>query len=430
MKKILSFILNILARGVRWRYRPKIIGITGSIGKTTTKEAVFAVLSSRFRVRRSLKNYNNELGVPISIIGCDSPGKSLMGWFKVFGIALRLIARKDPDYPEMLILEMGVDRPGDMKYLTDLARPEVGIVTAITSSHLQYFGSIAKIKKEKLTLIENLPTSGLAVLNYDSELARQGVALSRCPVTTYGRAEGADIAIQEIHFNFLQDFSSASKNLGLNFKLNHKGSIVPVSLFGAMSYPVAYACAAAAAVGLYYGLNLVEIALALRVFKLPPGRMNPLPGLNGSSLIDDTYNASPESILSALEILAQISVKAPARKIALLGDMLELGEYHDEGHTQVGEAVVASGATLFLAVGEGMKIAASAARAVGQENIEIKEFQTGLEAADYLKSLLKPGDVVLVKASQGMRLEKAVKMLMAKPEEAGELLVRQGSDWK
>lgn len=430
MKKIIAFILNILARRIRAAYQPHVIGVTGSIGKTTTKEAVYAVLSAHFRVRRSLKNYNNELGVPLSIIGCDSPGRSLSGWLKVISQALRLLARRDPDYPEMLILEMGVDRPGDMHYLTAMAKPEVGIVTEITSSHLQYFGTLAKIKKEKLALIESLPQQGLAILNHDNEAVRQGESLSFCPVLTYGRNPEADIVIQEINFNFLQDFASDSKSLGLNFKLNYQGAIVPVSLFRAMSYPVMYACAAATAVGLHYGLNLVEIALALRSFKLPAGRMNPIAGYSGSSLIDDTYNASPESTLSALEILGQIRTKEQAHKIAILGDMLELGDYETEGHQEVGRALVEAGVTEFLAVGRSMKLAAAAAKEAGLEAGMVKEFPDSLAAARYIKPHLKAGDVVLIKGSQGMRMEKAVKALMAEPSKAKELLVRQGSDWQ
>jgi UDP-N-acetylmuramoyl-tripeptide--D-alanyl-D-alanine ligase len=340
------------------------------------------------------------------------------------------LLKRDPEYPEMLILEMGVDRPGDMNYLTRIAKPEVGIVTAITSSHLQYFGTIAKIKKEKLALIESLPAQGLAVLNHDNEFTRQGESLSHCPVMTYGRSDEADIVISEINFNFLQDFASDSKSLGLNFKLVHKGATVPVSLFGAMSYPVMSACAAAAAVGLYYGMNLVDIALALRSFKLPAGRMSPIAGRNGSSLIDDTYNASPESTLSALEIMARINNREGIRKIAILGDMLELGSYEKEGHESVGQSVAASGIDEFLAVGKSMELAVQAAIESGLEKEKIKQFADSSAAADYMKDDLRPGDIVLIKGSQGMRMEKAVKALMAHPEEACDHLVRQGNDWK
>ena len=148
MKKILQLQLKILSRWIINKYKPKVIGITGSVGKTSTKEAIAHILQSKFKVRMTYKNYNNEIGLPLTIIGVKSPGSSLWGWIKVFCSALSLILFKK-NYPEVLVLEMGVDRPGDMAYLLSIVSVDVAVVTGISHSHLEYFGSVVNIKKEK-----------------------------------------------------------------------------------------------------------------------------------------------------------------------------------------------------------------------------------------------------------------------------------------
>ena len=142
MRKILQLQLKILAGLILKKYQPQVVGITGSVGKTTTKEAVSAVLSEKFAVRAPQKNYNNEIGVPLTIIGVDSPGSSLFGWFLVFLRAWRLLVVKDKNYPKIIILELGVDHPGDMRYLTRLAKPQVGVVTTVSHSHLEFLGRL------------------------------------------------------------------------------------------------------------------------------------------------------------------------------------------------------------------------------------------------------------------------------------------------
>lgn len=145
-KKIILFKLKYLAKKILAKYKPRIVGITGSVGKTSAKEAIFAVLSAKFRVRQSLKNYNNEFGLPLSIIGTESPGKNLFGWLKIFWQAYKLILVTDKKFPEILILEMGVDKPGDMDYLNSIAATDIGVVTGIGEAHLENFGSVEKIK--------------------------------------------------------------------------------------------------------------------------------------------------------------------------------------------------------------------------------------------------------------------------------------------
>ena len=247
MKKLIQLKLKIIAKMILTKYRPEVIGITGSVGKTSAKEAIYTVLNKKYRVRRNIKNYNNEIGVPLTIIGQDSPGKSIYGWLRVFIIAAKLLIIKDKEYPEVLVIEMGVDRPGDMKYLQSIVRPKIGVVTMIGPVHLEFFGSIVRIQKEKGELIEKLPLSGWAILNYDNEKTRVLAKRSRAKTLTYGFDEQARIRAQEVIFSF-EDHSASSLQFGgqagkadgelrgISFKLAYNGSFVPVLLPQVIGY--------------------------------------------------------------------------------------------------------------------------------------------------------------------------------------------------
>jgi UDP-N-acetylmuramoyl-tripeptide--D-alanyl-D-alanine ligase len=427
MRKILQFKLKLLAKLIVRKYQPHIIGITGSIGKTSSKEAIMTVLDGGFKVRASFKNYNNELGVPLTIIGHESPGRSLGGWLSIFIKAWRLIFITDKNYPEILVLEMGVDRPGDMAYLCSIITPEVGIETAVSYSHLEYFGSINNIKKEKQVLIENVDNKGLAVLNYDNELTREMSEVSRAKVITYGLKDGADLMAQDISYNFSKGDYDLS---GLHFKMSYDGSIVPVFMKNVLSEPAIYAALTGAAVGLHFGMNLVEVANVLNNFNLPVGRMNLLAGLNHTFIIDDTYNSSPEASISALNVLGNIRISDDGKKYAVLGDMMEIGDYTEAGHKLVGERIAELKLDYLVAVGERSQFIATGAKEAGLLESRIFHFSTTKEAGDFLLSKINIGDVILVKGSQFMRMEKIVKILIAEPEKAKELLVRQGSEWE
>lgn len=427
MKKILILKLKWFARLIILKYKPQIIGITGSVGKTSAKEAIYYVLKDKFQVRMSPKNYNSEIGLPLSIIGGMAGGRDPIAWFLVFFRAIRLLIFRDKDYPHILVLEMGVDRVGDMAHLTSIAPPLVGIVTGVSHAHLEFFGNIQNTKKEKQVLIERVDTQGLAILNYDNENSRDMASASRARVLTYGFLEGADLRAQDMVFNFTRGTYELA---GVNFKLNDRGSIVPVFLKNVMTDSALYAVLAAAAVGRHFGLNLVEIAKSLSDYSLPPGRMNILPGIKHTFVVDDTYNSSPESAIMALDILSRIKVESPAAKYAVLGDMLELGSYTEEGHQAVGQKAAASQLDCLIAVGERARAIVRGASAAGLDDGHLFYFDKTDEAGRFLQNRLKAGDIILVKGSQGMRMEKIVKEIMAEPERADQLLVRQGEEWE
>ncbi len=426
MRKILQLKLKILAGLILKKYQPQVVGITGSVGKTTAKEAVAAVLSAKLSVRAPKKNYNNEIGVPLTIIGADSPGSSLIGWIGVFFRAWLLLLKRDRHYPEVIVLELGIDRPGDMRYLTKLAKPQVGIVTTISHSHLEFFGSLEKIKKEKQGLIEALPSKGLAVLNADANLVKEMSAASRAKVITYGFSPEADLRAVDLRFNYEkgQGFTP-----GLSFKLEYLGSSVPVFLRAAISEKAVLSALSAAAAATYFGFNLVETASSLEQFNLPPGRLRVLRGLKQSVIIDDTYNASPDSTLAALEVMKKATLSGQGKKIALLGEMLELGPYTEEGHRLVGQKAVEAGVSQLILVGERTYHIAAGAKEAGFNEDEIFHFGQASEAGNFAVQRISQDDLILVKGSQGSRMEKAVLEIMAEPQRAAELLVRQGPEW-
>jgi len=428
LKTILTYILRMLSKKILKKYKPDVVGITGSVGKTSAKEAVAAVLGGKFTVRKSVKNYNNEIGLPLSVIGVEeSAGKSLGGWIRIIFVGIRLLCRRARNYPEILVLEMGADKPGDIQYLTEIAPCKVGVLTFISHAHTEFFKTIKKIAQEKRVIISHLRQDGFAVLNYDSELVMQNAGATKAEIITYGFKEGADLRAEEI--NIIKDENTGWPT-GLNFKVVYKGSIVPVYLPGAIAKPMISAALAGLAVGYVFGINLVEGAQALAKLRPLAGHMRLVSGIKGTLIVDDTYNSSPEAVKSALESLAQIAVAKNAERYAALGDMLELGPETENAHREVGFKVAELGIDFLITVGEAAKFIAQAAREAGLAEHKIASFADSASAGLFLQEKLESGDVVLVKGSQSIRMENMVKEVMAEPLRDSELLVRQGKEWQ
>lgn len=423
MRKILQFILKILAKLVLWKYKPVIIAVTGSVGKTSTKEAIYAVLKNHFgenQVRRNHRNYNNEIGVPLTIFGLETGGKSITSWLvKFIKIFLMLIFRER--YPRILIVEMGADKPNDISYLTGFVKPKAGVVTAIGDIpvHVEFFKSPRELILEKKKLIDCLTSQGVAILDYDDPIVREMAKSTNAKILTYGFEEGAEMRAT----NFESKITDSEKEgiFGFTtFKLNYKGSAVPVKLSNVLGIHQVYPALAAAVVGIIFNLNLVELSEGLRKYKSLPGRMKLIKGIKNSLIIDDSYNAAPLSTLGALECLQQFEQK---RRIAVLGDMLEIGRYAPEAHQRVGQKVAES-ADLLFTVGERSKFIAQGAREKGMQKNKISEFYTSEEAGKPLQKIIKEGDIILVKGSRSMKMEEIVKEVMAEPRKAKELLVQ------
>lgn len=434
MKKIVESLLKKIAAAVVKKYQPKVIGITGSVGKTSTKEAIYAVLKFKYksRVVQSVKNYNNELGVPLTILRSESGGKSIAAWMGIIGKGIGLLLKHDPAYPEIFVLEMGADHVGDIKYLLEIAPCKVGVLTAIGQSHLEFFGSIENIAAEKSQIITKLPADGLAVINRDDELVYTYKNKTKAKVVSYGFKADADLRASDLVVSETADtdVERVERIKGISFKLSSSGSAVPFHIPGVLGYQHVYAALAAAAVGVYFGMNMIEIVQAMDAYEPAPGRMNLISGIKKSLIVDDSYNSAPASAKAALDAMGRIDLPKPAEKWAALGDMLELGSYTEQGHQEVGQKAFETGMDYVVAVGERARDIARAARAAGMAESKVYEFPTSDEAAKFMQGRIEKGDLILVKGSQGARMEKIVKELMADPLSAPILLTRQGPEWQ
>ncbi len=425
MRTIISRILRLLARGIVARYRPRIIGVTGSVGKTTTKEVIAAVLRSRFRVGANPKNLNNEIGLPLAVLGAQDSGyRNPIAWGAIIISALIQLTVRNRHYPEILVLEYGVDHQGDMDYLLSVAKPEVAVVTAVAPAHLEFLSTIEAVAREKGKLVAALPLSGTAVLNADDKLVLAMAPRTKARVVSYGLNQ-ADVRADNI------GVSMGDKGMvqGMSFKLVSGGSSVPVLLCGVVGQPPVAAALAAAAVGINFGMTALEIGEALRTVVFPAGRLRLLLGIKETTLLDDTYNSSPRAAGEALAALASLPKADSARRWAILGDMLELGEQSESLHRQIGEQVVVAGCSYLVTVGERSRDMARGAISRGFAPDHTFHFARAEEAGRFVQDKLQPGDVVLVKGSQGVRCEKVTRELMAEPNQATELLVRQYKPW-
>lgn len=430
MKKILQNILKFLSQRILNKYKPDIIGITGSVGKTSAKEAIFAVLNEKYKIRKNMKNYNNEIGAPLTIIGRESGGRSIIKWIFIFFYGLKLILFKDKNYPDIIILEMGADRPGDIKYLTNLAPCKIGIITNIGVSHIEHFGSLKRIIKEKEIIVTHLSKKGFAILNGDDENVKQIAEKLKCESFTYGFKDDLDLRAIELDIEKSISIGKKTQIKGVNFKIQHKGNIVPIFLPHVVGKQHIYAALAASAVGVANGLNLVEISEALKKYNGAPGRMNLIDGIKNTIIIDDSYNSSPKSTQAALEAVKSLKLADGKKKYAVLGDMLELGNFTEEGHIKAGGAVAKNGIDYLITVGERARDIARGAKEAGMSEERIFSFTNLKESGIFIQDRISEGDLALVKGSQGMRMEKIVKELMAEPLRAKELLVRQDESWK
>ncbi len=417
MRTFVKAILRILAKLTLARYKPRVVAITGSVGKTSTKEAIAAVLKSRYSIRATTGNYNNEIGLPLTIIGEESAGKNPLGWIWIFiKSVLKLLGSH---YPQVLILELGTDHPGDINYLTGVIGDiDAAVITDIGISHLEFFSSRESLAKEKISLIKKLRSNAAAILNFDNPKVLEGKNLTKAEVIGYGFS---DAHVKATDFNLIR----SGNQWGSNFKVHYRGTVVPFFLPQALGAPAVYAALAAIAVGIRFNLNLVQASEALQIFSPPPGRLRLLDGIKHTTIIDDTYNAAPASTIAAIQVLTQISF---GRKLAAIGSMAELGKQTETGHREVAAKIVESHIDLVFLVGENAKI-------IGDE-LNKRQFagrawwfETSDQACIPIQDALLEGDTILIKGSQSARMEKIVKEIMADPMRAESLLVRQSEKW-
>jgi len=425
MSYLLKKILVGLARAQIRKYKPVIIGVTGNAGKTSAKEAIAAVLRRGGKtVRIAAGNLNNEFGFALTILGdwdqeyYDS-GSSIGLWLRVLWAGCRgLIIRRD--CAEIFLLEYGADRPRDIKRLATAFKPHIAIVTTVgdTPVHVEFFKDAEAMATEKANLVKVLTPVDYAILNHDDKRVLDMKSKTKAQIVTYGFEESSTIRISD--FKYLN--SDGGKPTGVTFKVHKASNFVQVQINGSLGKSQAYAVAAATAVGMVWGLDFTQIGEALRQYHGPNGRLKIIPGVNGSTIIDDTYNASPASMRLALETLRDSS---GSRKIAVLGDMLELGEHTIPAHQNIG-ALADSCADILVCVGLRARVIAETSKIVQDR---IFTFDTSDDAKFKIRDLIREGDVILVKGSQGVRMEKIVAEIMAEPLRKKELLIRQSKRW-
>ncbi len=372
------------------RYGTEVVGITGSTGKTSTKEAIAVVLGRRYPVFRNYANYNGRYGLPIAL------------------------GRLEPAH-RIAVLEMACDAFDEIRLLAEITRPKVGVVTAVNPAHLSTFGTLENIAQEKGQLVRALPADGWAVLNADDPRVRAMAGWTKARVLTYGTDPQADVRIGGME----SEWSGSRIVLCVRGREYHGR----LKLLGRHS---AYIAAAAVAVGLVYDIPPDEALETLAAMEPVEGRLRPLEGISGVRLLDDTYNASPASTLAALDTLASLPAE---RRLAVLGYMNDLGDFEEEAHRQVGRRA-AEVLDYLVIKDERARPIAVAAEEHGLAGSAIFVGNTDAEITAHLKSFLRAGDAVLVKGGVEARLENVVKELLARPEEAPAKLVRQNRAWQ
>ncbi len=359
--------LQDMAAHHRRQFDVRVVGVTGSVGKTMTKEAIHSVLSKTYVTLKSEDSYNNEIGLPLTLLNLE-------------------------EKHERVVLELGMYALGEIAQLAAIALPYVGVVTNVTHSHLERLGSVEHIAQAKAELLEALPPDGTAILNGDDPRVKAMADKTDARVFFYGLSPDCNLRATNIESRGLQ---------GIRFRMHydHETIHVKIPLLGRHSVHTGLA---AAAVGIEEGQPWGQIAAGLRDIEVRL-RLIATPGLRASTLIDDSYNASPTSSLAALSLLAELR----GRKIAVLGDMLELGSYEDEGHRKVGRRA-AEVVDKLVTVGERGAAIGREALAVGMADKDVLFAEDNDQAVRYLLDLVACGDLILVKGSRGMHMEDIV----------------------
>lgn len=423
LKKIIVAILTFEAGILIRRRKPFVIAVTGSVGKTSMKDAIYTVLKRHVSARKSEKSFNSDIGVPLTVLGLPNGWNNPFIWLKniLDGLYIALLSK---DYPNYLILETGVDRPGDMKNLTSWLKPDIVVLTRFPDVpvHVEFFSSPEAVIEEKMKLVEALKPEGVVIYNHDDTIIQAQLGSIRQQTIGYSR-------YLPTHFTASNDevYYKDDSPKGISFTVKHLEQSQNVKAESAVGTQLVYTYTGAIAVAMQCGISMADAAHSLNSHLPPPGRMRIIPGLKGTTIIDDTYNSSPIAAEQALITLSEL--RYGKRKIAILGDMLELGRFSSREHEKIGELVARSADVLFT-LGIRSQRTAEAALSHGMDESVIFQYDDVERAGKELQNYLKPGDIVLIKASQGIRAERVVEEVMQHPENAKELLVRQDETWK
>ena len=414
----MRIILESEAKLVLKKYKPKIIAVVGSVGKTSTRDTIFTVVKKALVAEKSHKSFDSEMGLGESILGHDKGAPTFIFYIKNLIRGLILIIGRE-HYPKWLVLDIGVSKPGDILRISEWLHPEVVVFTSFSPvpAHIEFFKSAEELLEEKSILVKALKPSGVLILNADDEQVLGLQTKTKATPITYGfsknamfRASNAKIVYED------------SKPTGMTFKFEYENNVFPVTMPGVIGVQPIYSALAALTLGVYLKLNIVDMIDSLSIHESPAGRMRILTAIKGATVIDDSWNSSPVAGAEALQAVKNI--KTSGKKIVVLGDMLELGKFTVDEHKKIG-SLVGEEFDVLLAIGPRAKYIAEGAIESGMKKENIVEFDNIQLATKYLIGIIKENDIILVNGSGAMRLERIVKEIMWNHENASRLLVRQ-----
>ena len=410
--KIAIIFSTTIAKLIIWKYRPIVIAITGNVGKSSTKEAIALVVSKKYTIRKNELNYNTEIGVALTIMGVEQSGSpSFLVWFKHLLIGIGLLIKRDKNYPKVLILEYGADRVNDIKKLCNIARPDIAVLTNIGEIpvHIEYFNDIDKIYNEKANIVKMLKSTGSAILNFDNEKIYNFRKFTKANIISYGFNSEADVHISSYKIETKPDLLESSMYMRFEYK-NH---FAPFEIKQVLGRGFAYAFLCAVCVGIAIDINLLDSLRALEDYQLLPGRLNLVNGIKNSYIFNDCYNASPIAVENSLNLMGDF---IDQRKIFVFGDMLELGHYSEKAHRLVAKYIMDNNIKIFIAVGEKTKFTIESLEKAGFDQNNIYHFNNSNDVRLKIQDLIYPGDLILVKGSHSMHMERIVKEIAFEPD--------------
>lgn len=359
--------LGDFARAYRRQCGFKVVAITGSVGKTMTRQITYHALSRHYRVTQSPKNYNNNIGLPLTLLGSGPED-------------------------QIVIAELGTNHPGEIAHLTAIAQPDVAVVTNVQPAHLEGFGSLQEIVKEKLSIAGGLKPDGVLIINADT-VPRPASPAHR--VVTFGKSPDCDYQARNITFDGAKS----------SFSINGTQICLPVPGPGNVENALA-----AWAICSQFGLAAADFAGAIKTLATIPMRAEVLQ-IGRLTVVDDCYNANPASMKNALEILAGLDQTGKRRRVFICGDMAELGQYAHALHAELGAAIAQAKVQVLLAVGKFADTTAQAAKKATEHNLQAECFQDAFEVCDRLYEFVKDDDIILVKGSRAAKLETVTEKL-------------------
>lgn len=413
------------SRAVLKRFKPSVIAVTGSVGKTSTKDAIFTVFSGFVQARKSEKSFNSEIGVPLTVLGLKNAWSNPLAWVSNLLEGIQVIFGPNK-YPKWLVLEVGADRPGDIKKIASWVKPSLVVLTRFPDVpvHVEYFSSPQKVAEEKLSLVDSLQAGGKVIANGDDLLIVDGVKKRGFAMLTYGFSDKAEVRGENYEIVY-EEKNGLKFPVGFSLKVFVAGESLFLTYKGSLGRHHAYPLLAALATAHAVGFDIRKVADRLASHASPPGRMKLLEGKDSSVIIDDSYNSSPVAAKEALQTLS--ALETSGRKIVAFGDMLELGKYSIAEHELIGKEMVF--ADLIIVVGLRARGAGEIALKMGKSKESVVFFADSASAADYLSKNVSKGDIVLVKGSQGARMERVSAALLVDPKIAKDALVRQEEEW-